>query len=318
MNEVLIRTEKLNKLFPVKGHKGKTVKAVTDVSLNIYRGRTLGVVGESGSGKSTLGRLILRLIEPTSGECFYGDKNVYSLSRKELNLLREKMQIVFQDPFSSLNPRQKIGSILWEPLVIHNRTSGLNKEKVVGELLNKVGLGEEAANRYPHEFSGGQRQRIAIARALALKPEFVVCDEPVSALDVSIQSQIINLLEELRQKENITYMFIAHGLNVVRHISDYVAVMYLGEVVEYAAVDDLFSSPLHPYTKMLIGAAPEPDPRVQLDFNLIQGEIPSPIDPPPGCRFHTRCRYATEACRQTSPPVKNISEDRWVRCHLYK
>lgn len=318
MNEVLIRTEKLNKLFPVKGHKGKTVKAVTDVSLNIYRGRTLGVVGESGSGKSTLGRLILRLIEPTFGECFYGDKNVYSLSRKELNLLREKMQIVFQDPFSSLNPRQKIGSILWEPLVIHNRTSGLNKEKVVGELLNKVGLGEEAANRYPHEFSGGQRQRIAIARALALKPEFVVCDEPVSALDVSIQSQIINLLEELRQKENITYMFIAHGLNVVRHISDYVAVMYLGEVVEYAAVDDLFSSPLHPYTKMLIGAAPEPDPRVQLDFNLIQGEIPSPIDPPPGCRFHTRCRYATEACRQTSPPVKNISEDRWVRCHLYK
>lgn len=318
MNEVLIRTEKLSKLFPVKGHKGKTVKAVTDVSLNIYRGRTLGVVGESGSGKSTLGRLILRLIEPTSGECFYGDKNVYSLSRKELNLLREKMQIVFQDPFSSLNPRQKIGSILWEPLVIHNRTSGLNKEKVVGELLNKVGLGEEAANRYPHEFSGGQRQRIAIARALALKPEFVVCDEPVSALDVSIQSQIINLLEELRQKENITYMFIAHGLNVVRHISDYVAVMYLGEVVEYAAVDDLFSSPLHPYTKMLIGAAPEPDPRVQLDFNLIQGEIPSPIDPPPGCRFHTRCRYATEACRQTSPPVKNISEDRWVRCHLYK
>ncbi len=318
MDEILVRTEQLTKTFPVKGHKEKTVKAVTDVSLNVYRGRTLGVVGESGSGKSTLGRLILRLIQPTSGQCFYRDRNVYSMTKKELNLLREKMQIVFQDPFSSLNPRQKVGKILWEPLVIHNRTGGLNRTKVVAELLNKVGLGEEAANRYPHEFSGGQRQRIAIARALALNPEFIVCDEPVSALDVSIQSQIINLLEELRQKDQITYMFIAHGLNVVRHISDYVAVMYVGEVVEYAPVDMLFSAPLHPYTKMLIGAAPEPDPYIKLDFNIIQGEIPSPIDPPSGCKFHTRCSHVCDKCRQVPPPIVQFGEDRWVRCHLHK
>jgi len=320
MSETLLKVENITKYFPIKGGLlGKNVanvKAVQDVNLEIKRGETLGLVGESGCGKSTLGRCIIKLIEPTSGKIFFAGEDITQKKGAELRALRRKMQIIFQDPYASLNPRMTVGSIISEPIEVHKltKTRAQRKDRVM-ELLDLVGLRPEATNRYPHEFSGGQRQRIGIARALAVDPEFIVCDEPVSALDVSIQAQVINLLMDLQKKLNLTYLFIAHDLKVVEHISNRVAVMYLGKVVEMATSDDLYMHAQHPYTKALLSAIPVPTPHAKKDKRiLLKGDVPSPIDPPPGCYFNPRCPQKVDQCTQKVPQLKNVRPDHLASC----
>lgn len=319
----LLDVRGLKKYFPVKGPLGSLgkvkdyVKAVNDISFRLYEGETLGIVGESGCGKSTMGRTILRLIEPTEGQALYKGTDIFRLSGKAMRGIRKEMQMVFQDPYSSLNPRKRIGQTLEEPLVIHGIGSKKERTERVMEILHKVGLQLDHYYRFPHEFSGGQRQRIGLARALVVNPRIVVTDEPVSALDVSIQSQIINLLQELQAEFGLTYLFIAHDISVVRHISDRIGVMYLGQMVEQAPTDSLFASPLHPYTQALLSAVPIPDPGKKRERIILRGEIPSPINPPPGCIFHTRCPHAMAVCREQAPAKLEAAPQHTVACHLY-
>jgi oligopeptide transport system ATP-binding protein len=320
--EVLVRIEGLKKYFPItRGivrRKVGDVKAVDDVSFNVYRGETLGLVGESGCGKSTTGRTILQLYRPTAGDVYFEDVSLATLKGNSLRQMRRRMQMIFQDPYASLNPRMSVGGIVGEPLTIFGMARRAEKQERVKELLKIVGLNPYFANRYPHEFSGGQRQRIGIARALALEPDFIVCDEPISALDVSIQAQVVNLLEELQAQLGLTYLFIAHDLSMVRHISDRVAVMYLGKIVELTDRDSLYNNPLHPYTQALLSAVPIPDPVIeeQRQRILLEGDLPSPADPPVGCNFNTRCPVAIDTCHEADPEFKEVSPDHWVACHL--
>ena len=330
-NKILLEVQDLKKYFPVKGTKGPGVQAVESVSLFIHRGETLGLVGESGCGKTTLGRTILRLHEPTSGKIIYDGETIFERTldaagkpvgqKVAVNMLpyRRKMQIIFQDPSASLDHRMTVGEIIGEALDIH-KLYGSKQERTdrIKELLGQVGLNTEHANRYPHEFSGGQQQRVGIARALAVKPEFIVCDEPISALDVSIQSQVVNMLEDMQQDLGLTYLFIAHDLSVVRHISNRIGVMYLGCLVELAESYELNRHPLHPYTKTLLSAVPVPDPEVSRSRQriVLEGDIPSPMNPPTGCRFHTRCPYATDKCKQAVPEFKEHAPGHWAACHL--
>ena len=322
-NAALVRVENLKVWFPIKSglildrHVGD-IKAVDDVSLEIERGETLGLVGESGCGKSTIGRAILRLYEPTAGKIFFDGQDISHMSEAQLRPLRRRMQMVFQDPFASLNPRHSVGRIVGEPMRVHKLAGRRQAGQRVRELLEIVGLPVDAASRYPHEFSGGQRQRVGLARSLALNPDFVVCDEPVSALDVSIQAQIVNLLEALQQDFDLTYLFIAHDLAVVRHISDRIAVMYLGKIVEVSPAAELYDNPLHPYTISLLSAVPIPDPQVEREREtiLLPGDLPSPANPPPACRFHTRCPYVQETrCRQEEPLLRKLADGHWAACH---
>jgi oligopeptide transport system ATP-binding protein len=317
----LIDARSIVKHYPILGgvwmKQTGAVKAVDGVSLTIGAGETLGLVGESGCGKTTFGRVILRLEEPTSGEIFFQGKSILGNSRNEMQALRREMQIIFQDPFSSLNPRKTVGQIIGEPLLVHGVGSRQERDRRVLELMEVVGLRKEHMRRYPHQFSGGQRQRIGVARALALNPKLVVCDEAVSALDVSIQAQVINLLKDLQQEFGLTYLFISHDLGVVEHVSDRVAVMYLGKIVEIAPSKDLYLEPLHPYTQALLSAVPIPDPSLQRPGRIIlKGDVPSPIDPPPGCRFHPRCHYAEGLCSEKEPPLSEIRERHWAACHF--
>ncbi|MBE9535802.1 MAG: ATP-binding cassette domain-containing protein [Proteobacteria bacterium] len=311
--EELLKIEGLKVHFPVKG--GGVVYAVDGVNLTIFKGETLGLVGESGCGKSTLGKSILRLVEPTSGEIFFKSENIRSLGTKELQAKRKEMQMVFQDPFSSLNPRMRIEEIVGEPLDIHSLSRSGRRERVI-ELLESVGLGEDAMPRFPHQFSGGQRQRIGLARALAVEPEFIVADEPVSALDVSIQAQIVNLMKDLGETFSLTYLFIAHDLRVVEYISDRVAIMYLGKIVEIGLSKEIYSLPRHPYTKALFSSIPEPSPGAKGSKTLLKGDMPSPLMPPSGCSFHTRCPIAEPLCRKELPVLREIGEKHSVACHL--
>ncbi len=317
----LLEIRNLKKHFPVgEGwfSRGKgAVKAVDGVDLTIEEGETLGLVGESGCGKSTLGRTILRLIEPTSGEINFLGKNLLSLSQRDLRTARRDMQIIFQDPYASLNPRMRVGDIVGEGLEIHKLAKGKAKRDRVMELLHQVGLRDDHYDRYPHEFSGGQRQRIGIARALAVNPKFIVCDEPVSSLDVSIQAQIINLLQELQEKLRLTYLFISHDLRVVEHISHRVAIMYLGKVVEIAKSDTIYRDAKHPYTRALLSAVPIPDMSKKKERVVLEGDVPSPVNPPPGCTFHPRCAYREAACSQTVPPLEFSADGHGVSCHVF-
>lgn len=323
MAEVLLEVRDLKKHFPVT--RGivfqRTIalnKAVDGVSFQIHRGETLGLVGESGCGKTTLGRVVLRLLEATSGEVFFEGRNVLELSNQEMRELRRDMQIIFQDPYASLNPRMTVGDIIGEPLLIHGLARGKALEERVKELLGVVGLSAQHARRYPHEFSGGQRQRIGVARALAVNPKIIICDEPVSALDVSIQAQVINLLQDLQKEFGLTYLFIAHDLAVVKHISDRVAVMYLGQVVEMAEKAELYDNPLHPYTKALLSAIPIPNPTAKRDRIILEGDVPSPLNPPSGCHFHTRCRMARPECSQSVPEFREVKPGHFAACHLVR
>ena len=322
-NNVQIRVEHLKKYFPItrgiifSRHIGD-VKAVDDVSFDIYRGETLGLVGESGCGKTTTGRTIIQLYQPTAGRVYYEDQELTAMRGSELRQMRRKVQIIFQDPYASLNPRLTVGAIIGEPLEIHHAARGREMRERVEELLELVGLNAYFINRYPHEFSGGQRQRIGIARALALDPEFIVCDEPISALDVSIQAQIVNLLEELQERLGLTYLFIAHDLSMVRHISDRVAVMYLGKVVELSDRNAIYTNPLHPYTQALLSAVPIPDPVVEEKRQriILEGDVPSPASPPPGCNFSTRCPVAMDICSEVDPEFIEVEDRHFCACHL--
>jgi oligopeptide/dipeptide ABC transporter ATP-binding protein len=322
MNKVLLEVKELKKYFPIKGGVLKkqvgNVFAVDGVSLTIKSGESVGLVGESGCGKTTLGRTIARLYEPTAGAIHFNNQDITNLKYKELKSIKRDMQVIFQDPYESLNSRHTIGTILEEPFQIHKIGTKSERIKEVKSLLKKVGLPEDAYNRYPHEFSGGQRQRIGIARAIALKPKMIVCDEPVSALDVSIQSQVLNLLLDLQEEMQLTYLFIAHDLAVVKHISDRIAVMYLGKIVEFTDADSIYEKPKHPYTKSLISAIPIPDPSIKRDRTILEGDVPSPSNPPKGCRFNTRCPEVFDRCRIDEPKLINISEseEHLVACHL--
>ena len=322
-NDIILEVKNLCKYFPVdKGMFAKKsyVKAVDDVSFTIKRGETLGIVGESGCGKTTTGRTILKLYEPTSGQIIFNGEDITNYSEKKMVSLRKNMQMIFQDPYASLNPRMTVGDIIGEAIDIHGLYKGEEREKRIRFLLDKVGLNGSHINRYAHEFSGGQRQRIGIARALAVQPDFIVCDEPISALDVSIQAQVINMLEELQEEMGLTYLFIAHDLSMVKHISTHIGVMYLGKMVEKGPSDDVYMKPKHPYTQALLSAVPIPDPKEAKSNKriVLGGDIPSPIDPPPGCRFKGRCRHAMPICSEISPELKEVEEGRFVACHLYK
>jgi len=324
-DSVLVRVESLKKYFPISGgfifsRAVGDVKAVDDVSFDIYKGETLGLVGESGCGKTTTGRTIIQLERPTAGHIYYEDQDLATMRGSELRHMRRKIQIIFQDPYASLNPRLTVGAIVGEPLEIHRVARGKEMRERVEELLQLVGLNPYFVNRYPHEFSGGQRQRIGVARALALEPEFIVCDEPISALDVSIQAQIVNLLEALQEKLGLTYLFIAHDLSMVRHISDRVAVMYLGKVVELADRDSIYLNALHPYTEALLSAVPIPDPAVEKKRQriILTGDVPSPSNPPPGCNFSTRCPKAIEICSKEEPEFIEVQAGHSCACHLVK
>jgi len=322
MSEALLQVHNLMKYFPIKrgvfqstvGH----VRAVDGVSFSVGAGETFGLVGESGCGKSTTGRSILRLIEPTGGQVIYQGKDIRKLSRGGLRAIRREMQIVFQDPYGSLNPRYTVQQTLEEPLIIHNLAqSSAERKKRVSQLMETVGLSPSRMNRYPHEFSGGQRQRIGIARALAVNPALIIADEPVSALDVSVQSQVLNLMDDLQKQYNLTYIFIAHDLSVVKHISDRIGVMYLGKLVELSDADDLYHEPLHPYTQALLSAVPVPDPEAKRDRIILQGDLPSPANPPKGCYFHPRCKDAMDICKLESPDWRQVKPGHHVACHLY-
>jgi oligopeptide transport system ATP-binding protein len=322
-NEVLVRVENLKKYFPItRGiiiqRQVGAVKAVDGVSFDIRQGETLGLVGESGCGKSTTGRTILQLYRPTAGDVYFEDVNLAELKGNPLRRMRRRMQMIFQDPYASLNPRMTVGNIIGEPLEVHNVASGKERRDQVQELLALVGLNPYFVNRYPHEFSGGQRQRIGVARALALQPDFIVCDEPISALDVSIQAQVVNLLEELQERLGLTYIFIAHDLSMVRHISDRVAVMYLGKIVELTDRDTLYRNPLHPYTQALLSAVPVPDPFVEEKRQriILEGDLPSPAHPPVGCNFNSRCPVAIDVCFETEPELIVVGEAQQCACHL--
>ena len=321
--EVLIEVKNLKKYFPV--HKGffkrttKNVQAVDDISFAIKSGETLGLVGESGCGKSTIGRTMIRLYEPTAGEIIYKGTEIGRLTQKELKPYRKKIQMIFQDPYASLNARMTVGDIIGEPLDVHELAAGKERLEKIHQLLHDVGLNPDHATRYPHEFSGGQRQRIGIARALAVEPDFIICDEPISALDVSIQAQVVNMLEDLQRERNITYLFIAHDLSMVKHISDRIGVMYLGKMVELGPADDLYNSPQHPYTQALLSAVPIPDPNISKNSNriILHGDVPSPMNPPSGCRFRTRCQHAMDICKEVEPAFVEISPGRMCACHLH-
>ncbi len=320
--EVLVDVRNLKVYFPVTAglifqRKVADVKAVDGISFQIRKGETLGLVGESGCGKSTTGRAILQLYRPTEGEIQFGEVELTKIKGGELRRMRRQMQMIFQDPYASLNPRMSAGAIIGEPLAIHGLAKGKERRERVAELMRVVGLNPYYSNRFPHEFSGGQRQRIGVARALAVEPDFIVADEPVSALDVSIQAQIINLLEDLQEQFNLTYLFIAHDLSVVRHISDRVAVRYLGKLMELTDRDELYMNPLHPYTKALLSAVPIPDPKVEAERErvILTGDVPSPMHPPPGCVFNTRCPIVIDECRTVVPEWREVSRDHWVACH---
>ncbi|HZJ25051.1 MAG TPA: dipeptide ABC transporter ATP-binding protein [Anaerolineales bacterium] len=319
-NDILVRVDNLVKHFPImKGFFQKqvgAVRAVDGVSFDVYRGETLGLVGESGCGKSTTGRTILQLYRPTSGDVQFDGVNLVTLKGEDLRMMRRKMQMIFQDPYASLNPRMTVGEIVREPLMVHQVATEAEGNERVKQLLELVKLNPSFTSRYPHEFSGGQRQRIGIARALALQPSFIVCDEPISALDVSIQAQVVNLLEELQEQFNLTYLFIAHDLSMVRHISDRVAVMYLGVVVELATRDELYNHPLHPYTQALLSAVPIPDPVIESTRKrtILVGDVPSPVNPPSGCRFRTRCPIAEPVCAESRPEFREIKPGHFVAC----
>jgi oligopeptide transport system ATP-binding protein len=315
-----VKVRDLIKYFPIYGgiisRVVAQVQAVDGVSFSIRKGEVMGLVGESGCGKTTVGRLILRLIEPTSRQIFFDGRNITALNPSALRGMKRHMQIIFQDPYGSLNPRMKVTDIVGEPLLVHGVAKGKENAEQVEFLLETVGLERSHGDRYPHEFSGGQRQRIGIARALALKPKLIVCDEAVSALDISIQAQIINLLEDLKEKFNLTYLFIAHDLSVIKHISDRVAVMYLGKLVETAETDELYKNPAHPYTQALLSAVPVPGPHPQQEQIILKGDVPSPINPPSGCRFRTRCPYAHERCIHEEPLLTEVTEGHIAACHL--
>jgi len=320
----LLEVEDLKTYFDIKGgalsKKVGEVKAVDGVSFSVKEGEIVGIVGESGCGKSTTGKSILRLIEPTSGKVRFNGENILELSGEKVRKIRRDMQIIFQDPYASLNPRHKVGKIIGEPMLIHGIGNKAERKKRVEELLEKVGLRKEHANRYPHQFSGGQRQRIGIARALSVHPKLIICDEPVSALDVSVQSQILNLMESLKDEFKLTYVFIAHDLSVVRYISDRIAVMYLGKIVELTDRISLYENPLHPYTQALLSSVPIPDPELEKKREriILTGEVPSPVNPPSGCRFHSRCPFVFERCKIEEPPLQKVSSEHFVACHLHE
>jgi oligopeptide transport system ATP-binding protein len=319
-DESLLRVQHLKKYFPIhRGVLGRVdayVKAVDDISFDIRRGETFGLVGESGCGKTTAGRAVLRLIEPDAGEIQFDGIDLLSLGKQELRRRRRDMQIIFQDPYASLNPRMTVRTIVGEPFAIHHTASGRERDDRVAELLKTVGLDSSVMNRYPHEFSGGQRQRIGIARALALRPKLIVADEPVSALDVSIQAQVINLLADLQQQFRLTYLFISHAIPVIEHISTRIGVMYLGKLVEVGTSTQICTRPKHPYTQALLSAVPIPDPAARKQRIVLRGDVPTPIDPPSGCRFHTRCPVAVDRCRVEEPPLRQFEDGRAVACHL--
>ncbi len=322
-NDILLSVKDLHKHFPIKSgvifkKSNAYVHAVDGVSFDIYKGETLGLVGESGCGKSTTGRTVLQLFKPTSGSVIFEGKDLTALKGSELRSVRKDLQMIFQDPYASLNPRMTVGQIIGEPMEIHHTYKGEQQVKRIKELLGLVGLNPAFINRYPHEFSGGQRQRIGIARALALEPKLIVCDEPISALDVSIQAQVVNLLEDLQKEMGLTYLFIAHDLSMVRHISNRIAVMYLGIIIELAERNELYRNPLHPYSQALLSAVPYPDPEIEENRQriILEGDVPSPVNPPSGCRFRTRCRYASEICAKERPEFREITQGHFAACHF--